>query len=147
MNKSKQLRMIEMRINSGVEQISQLSVSSRALALLNNFSEKQSSEIELAVNEAVTNVIEHAYEEDETRPIIMKLNFTNDEMIIEILDQGIAAPEKLLQSAKKEFADLPDDPNEIDEGGRGLTLMLNLMDEVEIKTDDNWNILRMKKRH
>jgi serine/threonine-protein kinase RsbW len=145
MNTGNQTQAIEMRISSRLDQVSLLSVCARALAILNNFSEKQSSEIELAVTEAVTNVIEHAYKEDESQPIIMRLNTTADEMVIEVIDQGITPPETLLKSAKTDFAELPDDIYKIDENGRGLTLILTMMDEVEIDLQDNWNIFRMKK--
>jgi anti-sigma regulatory factor (Ser/Thr protein kinase) len=64
MNTGNQAQAIEMRISSRLDQVSLLSVCARAIAILNNFSEKQSSEIELAVTEAVTNVIEHAYKEE-----------------------------------------------------------------------------------
>ena len=145
MNTDNQAQAIEMRISSRLDQVSLLSVCARAIAILNNFSEKQCSEIELAVTEAVTNVIEHAYKADESQPIIMKLNNTADEMVIEVMDQGVTPPETLLKSAKTGFAELPDNIYKIDESGRGLTLILTMMDEVEIVTRDNWNIFRMKK--
>ena len=99
----------------------------------------------MSVDEAVVNVIEHAYKEDESQPIIMRLNTTADEMVIEVIDQGITPPETLLKSAKTDFSELPDDVYKIDENGRGLTLILTMMDEVEIDLQDNWNIFRMKK--
>jgi serine/threonine-protein kinase RsbW len=146
MNNKQDKQMIEMRITSRLDQVSLLSVCTRAVALLHGFSEKQTSEIELAVNEAVTNIIKHAYLEDDTRPILMRLILSTREVSIEVMDQGDPPPDTMLHEAKPDFSDQPDDISLVDEGGRGLTLMKHMMDGLEMDTLDDWNIIRMTKR-
>ena len=78
-------------------------------------------EIELALTEAMANVIEHGYEGDETQKIEVGVAVEGDRLRISVRDWGRQA-----DPAAFEQRDL-DDPGE---GGYGVFLMEQLMDDV-----------------
>lgn len=100
------------------------------------------AKLELAVDEACTNVIEHAHGNDITKDVVVRAVFDEKTLKIEVMDTG------------KGFdpSALPDDDlvhmiHERKSGGLGLRMMRTLMDEVsyEILPGDS-NRLRMIKR-
>jgi serine/threonine-protein kinase RsbW len=98
-------------------------------------------DLELAIEEACANVIEHAYE-GEGGAYRLTLTVRGSDLIITLVDHGtsfnpaeITAPE----------LDLPLDERPI--GGLGLHLMKLLMDEVSFSFGDEGNVLRMTKRN
>lgn len=78
-------------------------------------------EIELALTEALANVIEHGYEGDETQKIEVGVEVEADRLRVSVRDWGRQA-----DAAAFESRDL-DDPGE---GGYGVFLMEQLMDDV-----------------
>lgn len=136
---------IELNITSQLENVSLVSTCVHALALMKKFSPAQASGIELSVNEAVTNCIRHAYQDNKFRPVRVRVFIGQDKMTLEVMDQGQKPPENLLKSIPLDFDDITMDIADIPESGRGLTLIINLMDSVETDSQENWNILRMTK--
>ncbi len=124
-----------------------MSACARAIADLDHFPETTCADIELAITEAVTNCIEHAYQYDETKPVLMSIELADEGLLIEISDQGDSVPVELLDSAADAFADIPDDITQVAEGGRGLGLITALMDLVEVERQNGWNVMRLKKNH
>jgi serine/threonine-protein kinase RsbW len=95
-------------------------------------------EIEMAVTEALANVITHGYGGDESQHIHLALEVHSDRVEIEIVD----AAEPFDESAY-EAPDL-DEPRT---GGYGVELIGELMDEVErTATPDGGTRLRLVKR-
>ena len=78
-------------------------------------------EIELALTEALANVIEHGYEGDETQKIEVGVAVEGDRLRISVRDWGRQADPTAFEQR-----DL-DDPGE---GGYGVFLMEQLMDDV-----------------
>jgi serine/threonine-protein kinase RsbW len=98
--------------------------------------------VELAVDEACTNVIEHAYAGMGQGEIECTCEVKADELVITIKDQG-----------KPFNPDKVPEPNfsvgleELKPRGAGLFIMRKMMDEVKFTFDRNkGNILRMVKR-
>ncbi|MEA2175842.1 MAG: serine/threonine-protein kinase RsbW [Blastocatellia bacterium] len=98
--------------------------------------------LELAVDEACANVIEHAYGHDITKEVIVRATFDDETLRIDVEDTGRgfdpqSVPseelERLVQARKS--------------GGLGMRLMKSLMDEVhyEIAPGEK-NELHMMKR-
>ena len=79
------------------------------------------AEIELALTEAMANVIEHGYEGDETQKIEVGVDVAGNNLRITLRDWGRQA-----DPAAFDQRDL-DDPGE---GGYGVFLMEQLMDDV-----------------
>ena len=99
------------------------------------------SKIELAVDEACTNVIEHAYSGQEGM-IVLVLELLGDDLIINIRDWG--------KPFDPDSVTPPDLEAELEErkiGGLGIHLMKKLMDEVSYSFDAQiGNTLTMRKR-
>jgi serine/threonine-protein kinase RsbW len=100
------------------------------------------AKLELAVDEACTNVIEHAHHGDITKDVIVRATFDETTLRLEVLDSG-----KGFDPTAQGPADLARLVHDRRSGGLGLTVMQTLMDEVsyEIVPGDK-NRLRMVKR-
>jgi serine/threonine-protein kinase RsbW len=92
------------------------------------FSEEEASKIVLAVDEACTNVIKHAYQYAPDRKIEIVIRPVKDSMQITVIDDGT--------SFNPSIAKLPDLKQHLSHyrrGGLGIYLMRTLMDKVEYK--------------
>lgn len=97
--------------------------------------------IQMAVDEAVTNVIEHAYKDGEG-PIEIIAERRGDEFIVTLRDQGI--PFDPAAVVEPDVA-APLDRREV--GGLGIYFMRRLMDDVSFRFGvDGWNELTMVRR-
>ncbi len=106
------------------------------------FSQADRKKIELAIEEAVVNIIRHAYQ-DPGHEIAMIFRKLPGKIEIEIRDSG--KPFNPLEHI------LPIDPNlSLEErkiGGIGLSLIENIMDELDYKRQDEINRLILGKRY
>lgn len=93
-------------------------------------------QIELAVVEALNNVIEHACQDRSDAEIHMAVRVENDSLIVELRDPG------------RSLAVLPNPemPDPLDESGRGWPLIFLLMDRVDYYHERGVNILTLGKR-
>lgn len=98
----------------------------RACAGRPRLDERWIDELELALVEALANVIEHAYDRAPDRPIHLGLRFFADRAELRIEDDGRAFPG---------FDEPPPLPPESADGGRGLFLMHALTDRVRHTRD------------
>lgn len=126
--------------------------STENLALIRDFvanigkqaglAETELSMIELAVDEACANVIEHAYGSDQTKEVIVRAMLDPDSITIEVVDTG-----KGFDPGAVEQKDLKRLVEERRSGGLGMRMMKLVMDEVQyqIKPGER-NELRMVKR-
>ncbi len=90
------------------------------------FSEEDVGKIALAVDEACTNVIKHAYRFDPTKKIAITVHAANGTFEIRIRDNGNAFdPGRIHQPDMKEYM------THFRRGGLGVYLMRSLMDKVE----------------
>ena len=99
-------------------------VSARARAF--GFGDEDISKIALAVDEACTNVIKHAYRFDPTKIIRVSCSGRNGEFAIIIKDDGVRFdPTQVQPPDMKEYL------SHYRRGGLGMYLMKSLMDRVE----------------
>lgn len=91
-----------------------------------NISNEDLEKIILAIDEACTNKIKHSYKFDESKDIIIKLNFSGDEFTAQISDFGLPFdPEKVpVPNLRENYVNKKS-------GGYGIYLMRQLMDEVK----------------
>ena len=105
------------------------------------FDESSSCDIALAVDEACTNVIKHAYRGGDDKEITVNVRYDSDKIVISISDTG------------KGFESEPDDDeairkrlNKLQKGGLGIHLMKKAMDEVVFDRDvESMNSVKMTK--
>jgi serine/threonine-protein kinase RsbW len=95
----------------------------------------------VALQEMVTNVLRHAYRMDETRPIEVVFQLSEEQLQIVLRDQGPA------------FDPLAYDISDCDAeqampkegGGYGIHIARAVMDRVEYAREGNWNTLTLAK--
>jgi anti-sigma regulatory factor (Ser/Thr protein kinase) len=111
-------------------------------ARLVGFSDKEIYAIQLATDEASTNIIEHAYAGVEDGKIEIDCDIDNGELIIVMRDHG-----KPFNPSSVPEPNVKADLSDRQIGGLGMYLMRKLMDEVsyEISTETG-NVLTMVKR-
>jgi serine/threonine-protein kinase RsbW len=125
--------------NSRIDNIRVMRASLKTFLKLKRISNAEIFDTELAVNEALANVIEHTYKYVKEEMIILKL-FWNEEdrtCVFEIQDTGEPVDPSKIQSRELD---------ELQDHGLGVYLMQNIMDEVEFRSVKSGNLLHMKKR-
>jgi serine/threonine-protein kinase RsbW len=131
---------LKLTIDSRLENIGLVGLSVQALSVYLGFDEVEAYRIQLGVVEAVTNVVKHAYGLQPDHEIKVEISLHPDRISFRITDKG--SPMKMFgRPLKFDPADLASLP----EGGMGLHIILQVMDEVNYQMVDGANILVMSK--
>lgn len=113
----------------------------RQHSISHGFREKEIGEIELAVDEAFTNIIKHAYGGRSDSNVRIRLGFSPDRLSISLFDTGFSFnPDSYTEPNIQTLA------HKKKKGGMGVFLINKLMDNVEYKQSDDGNEIRMTKR-
>lgn len=96
--------------------------------------------IETAVDEACSNIIEHAYQGEDNGDIEVTLGMENNRLVIILKDFGQTFDPNLV-----ELPNLSDNISERKAHGLGLYMMKQWMDEVHFEFRENANVLTMVK--
>ena len=99
------------------------------------FDEDDLFKIELACDEACTNIIEHAYGAENLGEIRVSWQFTDKAFIITITDE--AQPFSPQEVPEPNVHAGPNDIDDLKVGGLGIHFMHKLMDEVSFTVDKN----------
>ena len=123
-------RKFTLQVPSSTENLALIREFVGNIAQQSGMDEKDSGKLELAVDEACANVIEHAYGHDITKEVIIRASLDDKTLRIDVEDTG------------RGF-----DPNTVDQekldemihrrrtGGLGMRLMKTLMDEVHYEIE------------
>ncbi len=96
--------------------------------------------LKLAVDEACANVIEHAYNNDDTRELTVHVWFDDTQLEVDVIDSGTS-----FDPNKHKPLELQDLVGH--KGGMGIRIMRMATDEIVADTDENGhNRLRLIKR-
>jgi serine/threonine-protein kinase RsbW len=112
-------------INSDYKNVSSACFIAKTFCEDHFVNETITKEIELCLAEALNNIIKHSYKGDNKNLIDIELKFTDNKFSFSLSDYGL--PRTNVGKPKLEF-----DPNDIDslpEGGMGLFIIEQLMDE------------------
>lgn len=120
-----------LRIQSKTELLSEMRTFVSDAARHFGFSESEVGKIELAIDEACTNIIKHAYKYNPDGIIEIRISSMKNEeavtkFVVEIFDSGIS-----FDSSKYTAPDMKEYFKKLRHGGLGIVLMKKLMDEVE----------------
>ena len=135
------MKRIELKIKSDYKEVTPLCQNVRAFCLNEGVEKKICNEIEICLTEALNNIVKHSYKEDFTKTVNVIITSENDWMKFDLIETGI--PRKEFHKPTLEF-----DPNDIEnlpEGGMGLYIIDQLMNEISYKTENGVNIFTMKK--
>jgi len=104
--------------------------------------------IALAVDEACTNLIEHAFKFDKAKELCVNIESDTNQFIVNIIDNGSPFnPLEVIQPDMKEYL------SKYSQGGLGIFIMRSVMDEISYSpstinstdTQQHLNILKLKK--
>ena len=105
-------------------------------------SERATYAVQMAVDEACSNIIEHAYKGKETGPIGCTCEITPDSLIVTLNDHG-----RCFDPTRASQPDLSAKLGDRAQGGLGIYFIRKLMDRVEYKySPDCGNTLKLVKR-
>jgi serine/threonine-protein kinase RsbW len=103
-----------------------------------HFSQDDSEHIWLAIQEGITNAMRHGNGMDSAKTVTVRFVPTSEQLEIQIDDHGEGIDLESVPSPN-----LPE--NLLKPGGRGLFLIKQVMDSVEMKTTENGNTLVLVK--
>jgi serine/threonine-protein kinase RsbW len=118
---------IKLRIPAKAEYVGLGRLALAGLARLGPFSDEELADLQLAVTEACTNSVKHAYR-DSVGIVEIRYELHGDRVVVEVTDdgEGFVPPEEAV------FESL-DDPAE---GGLGIAIIRAVSDELEIGPRD-----------
>ena len=105
-----------------------------------HFSDDVCFDVQLAVEEAVTNIIKYGYQDQEKHSVLVRAWSEDREIVVEIVDDARAF--NPLEAAEPDLS-IPIEERPI--GGLGIYLLRRVMDQLEYKREGSKNILRMVK--
>ncbi|HSW56563.1 MAG TPA: ATP-binding protein [Ignavibacteriaceae bacterium] len=129
MSVRKKNRAAQLKVKSRTENLSEIRdfVSGNARAA--DIPEVTVENIILAVDEACTNIIKHAYNLSPEGEIIIKIDYDEEKFMVTIIDYG-----KSFEPDRVPLPDLQKYYREHRVGGLGMYLMKSLMDDVEYRS-------------
>lgn len=101
-------------------------------------SEEIAGQCELALQELLTNLVDHAYEGNPNGQIAVRMAGNRGQIFIQTEDTGLPA------KIKMEDVHMPD-PEDLAEGGYGMAIIRSLMDDVRYETAQGKNVWIMVK--
>jgi len=126
---SEEGRSVRLTIPAKPEYITLGRLTLTALAGVRPVSDETLHDLKLALTEACTNSVQHAYEEGREGTVEILYELEPDRLAVEVADQGPGF--ELLERAEE-------DPDaELSESGLGIAIIRALADEVEIGPRDN----------
>jgi len=127
---------MELKITSDPRWLRMVRAMMQEVSRQAGFSEMERSEITLAVDEALANVMKHAYRGDPNGTVLLSCTAEDGEVEIVLRDQGEAMDPKHLE---------PPPPDEMRVGQRGIFLIRAIMDEVQFERNGDTNQVRLRK--
>lgn len=142
------MRPIRIIVDSDLEVLFLVSAAVRGVCRHLTMCEDDAAAVELCAVEAVTNAIKHAYGGAPGNDVWIEMSYTPERLDLNIRDQGASMPERharRLREASDVFAFDPADLQSVPEGGMGLELIRQTMDQASYSTYGGMNCLRLTK--
>ncbi len=126
-------------IKSDVNELAKVATITEEICIRFGLIEDEIDDISIAVTEAVNNAIKHGNKEDSTKSIKIVFEVETDRIKIRIKDEGKGFQLEEVKDPRKNENLLKDD-------GRGILIMKALMDEVEVLSGNEGNVLQLVKK-
>lgn len=136
-------RALTLLLDSRLENVALASSALRAVAGEVGFAREECERLELCVVEALTNVIQHAYQGEAGHPVTLHVVITGEELEMRVHDEGRPMPDGLLERPE------PDEATEVDqlaESGRGVFLIRRIADRLDYRQGPEGNTLVLTRR-
>ncbi|MCK5879869.1 MAG: ATP-binding protein [Holophagae bacterium] len=109
-----------------------------SMCQLAEFDDSTARDISLAVDEAVTNTIKHAYHFDKKRRVTLQFTITETELTIDIRHNGDP-----ISNTEIHLPDMEKYMKQYQKGGLGIVLMTRIMDSVAYGSVANIHYCRL----
>ena len=130
----------EIRISNNLNEIATLANFIETIGEELSLSGETTMNINLALEEAVANIIMYAYPPKEEQEILLKVSSNDNELIFLLTDKGLS-----FDPTQVDDVDVTLSIEERPIGGLGIFLIRSIMNEVTYQRLDNENRLTMKK--
>lgn len=130
----------KLTLRNDVSEIRRISDIVDELALLRGLSAEVKNDINMALEEAVANIIHHGFEDEGEHAIDVEIGGSASEIIMRIEDEG--CPFNPLEAGSLETG-LPLEERPV--GGIGIHLIRNAVDRMDYRREGRKNILTLKK--
>lgn len=139
----KEFDYIEIRVPAKPQFVSVIRLTISGLASRNGFNYDEIEDLKIAASEAVTNVVHHAYKEDDEGEVVIGCALFKEKIEIMVADYGNSFN---FEEIKSKIGPYHSEENiaGLREGGLGLYLMETLMDEVMINNDGGVTVFMTK---
>jgi serine/threonine-protein kinase RsbW len=134
---------IEIRVPAKPQYVSVIRLTISGLAVRVGFTYDEIEDLKIATSEAVTNVVHHAYKEDESGEVVIGCALFDDKIEIMVADYGVSFN---FEEVKSKIGPYHEDENValLREGGLGIYLMETLMDEVKLNNEGGVTVFMTK---
>ncbi|MBP7507479.1 MAG: ATP-binding protein [Prolixibacteraceae bacterium] len=128
-------------VENRIEELPLLFSKIEELGEMWNLSLPLTMNINLVLEEAVSNVIFYAFNDEKRHEIIILVSLENEVLKIEIIDDGLP-----FDPTNRQMPDVTLSAEDREIGGLGIYLIKQIMDTVEYARVDNNNILTLTKK-
>ncbi|MFJ5759355.1 anti-sigma B factor RsbW [Neobacillus sp. NPDC093182] len=134
---------VEMKIPAKPEYVGVIRLTISGIASNMGYTYEQIEDIKIAVSEACTNAVQHAYPEEEVGEVIVGFGIYEDKLETMVADSGQSF--NFLQT-KNELGPYTESStvDQLSEGGLGLYLIETLMDEVRVSNTSGVTVFMVK---
>ena len=126
---------VSLSIPAKAEYIALCRLALAGLAQVRGLEPETLADLKLALTEACSNSIRHAYEEGRTGAVDIRYELNGEKLAVEVADEGSGF----------DLGDRQANGGDLDEGGRGIAIIRALTDELAIKSHERGSRLRFVK--
>jgi serine/threonine-protein kinase RsbW len=136
---------VEMKIPAKPEYVGVIRLTISGIASRMGYTYEEIEDIKIAVSEACTNAVQHAYPDEESGEVIVGFGIYEDKLETMVADSGKSF--NFLQT-KNELGPYTESStvDQLSEGGLGLYLIETLMDEVRVLNRSGVTVFMVKYR-
>lgn len=127
-------RVVRLTIPAKAEYITLSRLALAGLSRVREFSDETLADLKLALTEACSNSVRHAYEEGRDGVVEVSYRLAEDRIEVEVADDGAGFDPAVLERAQQE----------LDEGGLGIAIIRAVTDELDIGPNPNGGGSRLR---
>jgi len=132
---------MEFRLKNDLNEIQLLAEAIELFGEENNLPSKDLFQVNLALDELLTNTISYGYPDTKEHEILIKYTIEDaKDLVIEVRDDGLP-----FDPLEREDPDITQDIDERSIGGLGIYLVRQMMDDINYRWEDGYNVLSMRK--
>lgn len=136
---------LEIKLSSTYESVALAARALKGIMESSGFDASKCQDVELCFVEIANNVVEHAYCDANDRLFRIGISLEQASILISIIDNGNTMDSKYLEVSPVFKEPDVNDPESWTTSGRGIQIVLDIMDEVTYSTENGENTFAMRK--